>query len=282
MSHKQPSPALGDPAPRDVPTITRRRLTQSAAWSVPVLVATAVPASVAASDARPPQGEECAVVAGTWSVPEGTTLYWDGRAGHPAGTNSSGNPVSDADWDFPMHTTGWTPIRPNSKNPEGHITVDWASFAPAGQVGFMSMDDRDNTDGANQALVQFEATFTLAAAANRIYDISFPVKYSAYQNGVQYFAVSVTGPNLSMPDVVKRSYGDKAGALLDTVPNEADFQVVGQFQEYSETIEIPQFVTTQAGMVVVTVRFLMPYKPTGNRQTSDIWIQAPGVTNCAA
>ena len=264
--------------------LSRRTGVKGAAWTAPV-VAVAVAAPMAAASGEP-SGEQCVFDGGAWRVPEGSVLYHNGEKGYAAGTQADGTAATGQAW--PVYTTGYTPKLTWQQFEDAGYSVDknriviseyyggnmpwYGSASLDAQPGFLSMDDRDNTDGVDQGDVSFTVTYTASASKGTPLALAFPVAWGSVANGLQGVAIAVSGPGLSYTNSI--SVGDKAiskaGALA------------GYTHKTSQGLEeVALEVTPNAdGPIVIEYTFTLPYVHGGNRQNADIWVGQPQVTNC--
>ena len=250
--------------------VTRRTVVKTAAWSVPVIAAAiAVPASTA-STTSPVSCE--ALPTGSYTV-VGGALVSNGSTGT--------SPTTDG-----LFGTGWTPPKAPVRDSQTGVwsqtdsavaptPASWWSGGgdPQNNVGFLSLDDNDNTDGASHTASVITATYTVELTAGRSYEFGLPVFASADYLGPQYLDISAAGAGVNLPGIVQGYHGNPAIA-----------EIPSGFGGYAHlsTSQTPTVTVTPTsdGIVIFTYTFTLPYVSGGSRQNADLFVQAPSLTSC--
>lgn len=250
--------------------LSRRTVVKTAAWSVPVIaMAVAAPVAVASTAPAP-----CAALpVGSFTV-VGGNLVSDGRVGT--------SPTSDG-----LFGTGWTPPKAPVQDPQTGLwsqtdsavaptPASWWSGGgdPQNSVGFLSLDDNDNRDGADQTPSVITANYAVDVKAGIAYSFTMPVYASADYLGPQYLDISVAGAGANMPGVVQGYYGNPAIAV---VPN----GLVGYTHFGSAQTPATTFTPSSDGTVLFTYTFTLPYVTGGSRQNADLFVTSPALSSCA-
>lgn len=267
----------------NVSSVSRRSVLKAAAWSLPAIaVASAVPAFAASLEVA-----ECQVEPGVWNAPAEGALHHNGQQGHVAGSTTNGGEVTNPSGGIlaggPVRTTGWTPVVPTGANAldsewAENITTDWSAFAAAsGLVGFMSMDDRNNTAAnAGTGPVSFTVTFNVGVEAGKEYALTLP--YGAASDGLalQYLDVVASVPGVGPQQLLAGRVGAEWASIA--LPNHTDYSVMstGALQTLSTS-----FWPTENGAIVISYTFTLVEATGGTMQNADIWIGQPAVISCA-
>lgn len=250
--------------------LRRRTVLKGAAWSVPVIaVASAVPMAAASGE---PVDPCIAVPTGTF-IATGGALMEDGAQGIPASSNG-------------FFGTGWTPPQKSTQNPDGtwsqtNYAVDptaagwWQTggASPSTEVGFLSLDDNDNSASGSGDASVVTGTLTYAVTAGSSYTFAFPIYASADYLGCQYLNIDISGPGVDQPGAVQGYFGDPSitdvPAGLDGYPHFAETQ--------SPTTT---FTPTSSGTLTFTYTFTVAHVTGGQKKNADLFVKAPLLTNC--
>ncbi|WP_181905755.1 hypothetical protein [Microbacterium bovistercoris] len=233
-----------------------------------IAVASAVPRAAASVPVDP-----CiAVPTGTFYV-TGGALMEDGAAGVPASSNG-------------LFGTGWTPPQESTQNPDGtwsqtNYAVDpepaswWQTggASPSTEVGFLSLDDNDNSDGSSGEPSVVTGVLTYEVTAGTPYTFAFPIYASADYLGCQYLSIDISGPGVEEPGAVQGYFGNPA---ITDVPEGVD-----AYPHFSET-QSPEvtFTPTSSGTLTFTYTFTVAHVTGGERKNADLFVKAPLLTNC--
>nr|WP_232528566.1 hypothetical protein [Microbacterium sp. MAH-37] len=247
----------------------RRTVLKGAAWSVPVIaVASAVPMASASGE---PVDPCIAVPTGTFFV-AGGALMADGALGVPPTANG-------------QFGTGWTPPKDPTYADGVWTQTDYAAAptpaswwqtggaSPSTEVGFLSLDDNDNSpNGTGEASV-VTGTLTYSVTAGTEYTFAFPIYASADYLGCQYLSIDISGPGVEQQGAVQGYFGDPA---ITDVP-----AGVGAYPHFAETQSpTATFMPTSSGTLTFTYTFTLAHVNGGQLKNADLFVKAPLLTNC--
>lgn len=258
--------------------MSRRRIIQGVAWATPaIVIAAAAPARAASTEPSAPTS--CTFeIAGAWMSTG--TLHSNG--------NTGSLPIDDGNFG-----TGWTPPAAPSgssgsyTSTEGRVAPGPAGWwqgggLPASTLGFMSLDDNDNTAGGDGQAREVTAQFRVYAGANTQYELIVPVYASASYLGAQYLDIDVEGPGIPSQRILERKFGDES---ISVIPAGKEGYVrlgnVGPWDGTAVESAVASVVALVPGYITVTLTFTLAHVTGGARQNADFWVAAPITSNCA-
>lgn len=262
----------------NISSVSRRSVLKAAAWSLPAIaVASAVPAL--AASLLPPTEDQCVITqGGPWTF-DGT-LSSNGNTG--ASPTTDGNfgtgwlpaiaPGFNNDWNNPIYTQTDGAVAPNPAS-------WWQGGGNINALGFMSLDDRDNTYLSNLEPVSVTTTFQVQGTRNVEYALQLPVFASADYLGAQFLKIDINGVGVTPQTVATGYFGNKDASPAGAISSELDaYPKLSASQVYTAS-----FVPETDGPVFFTYTFtLVAVTSAGSRQNADIVVQAPTVSNCVA
>jgi|GEM_PF-3131479 len=261
------------PAPENLPVrrqgLDRRTVLKAGAWAAPVIVlASATPAAAASLDPT-----DCTVSPSGFFNVGGGSLFINGSTGMPAAPPSA-TVAPESGWIY--RSTGTTPLPVWGEMISAYQATElYGGDLAVGGVGFLSMDDNDNTvANTTQAATTVTTSFTIDAEPGATYLLQLPVNAGTNGHGAQFLEISYSGPGVSGV-LARRYYGNKD---ISVVPDGLE-----AYTPLTSTQVIPAAIgpVTGSGLLTLTYTFILPYVFDGSRQNADIWVGLPSVLNCA-